>query len=357
MVGRTQVFFTFILLFFGVFPTLQVSPAQDLAGERRLRYLLFQLDNDLFTGSDQNYTSGVRVAYLQQISPETMNAFQAFLKNLGKEADDTVGVFFSQKVQPSKTEYDWGVGLTQLMFTPEDHELLFAPPGKRPYAGWLGLEFSVHAKNEKALVSMLLSVGTTGKASIAEESQEYVHTHISGSPIFQGWDSQVPQEITINLHFDSKVNLGKTSAGGIDFDGYWEWGATLGNFRTDAFTGLLFRGGWNLPIQYMTPRIQLGSYSHELFVGDRTNTGAWSIFGLAGGRGTAVAHDITLDGPWFRDFDGAVGSKPLVAEAIIGFGARYQRFTVTYARTFRTNEFGGQEGGHQFGSVQASLGW
>ena len=78
---------------------------------------------------------------------------------------------------------------------------------------------------------------------------------------------------------------------------------------------------------------------------------------MAGVRGTAVLHDITLDGPLFSDWDSKVSSKPLVGELLVGIGARYHAFELSYSKTYRTDEFNGQRENQEFGSVmlQCSL--
>lgn len=321
-------------------------------------YLIFQLDNDLFTGSDTDYTNGARFAYMQPISADSMNRFQNALKGMsGVEGPRGFGMLGSL-IETESTLYDYGIGLTQVMFTPDDPELLASPPGQRPYAAWLGLELSLHAKNETALSSVVLSIGVTGKYAFGEETQEWVHTNISNSPIFQGWDSQIPTEVTLNLNFDRKRRYGKLADATKDWilqvDGYFEWGAYLGNALTEAYVGTMVRVGYKLPLQYMTPRLQFGNYPHELFSDGEKGGSAWSLYAFAGGRGSAVLHNITLDGPVFRSFDTGTASESFVGELIAGVGVRFHGFTFAYSRTFRSKEFEGQLKSHQFGSVLIS---
>ena len=328
-------------------------------GSEPASYLLFQLDNDLFTGSDRNYTNGARLAYLQPIPEASMNRLQGWLRELSGADPDSPFSRLTSFIDPSSIRYDWGIGLTQTMFTPQDPTLTASPPGERPYAGWLGAELSLHAKDSRALSSVILSIGITGRHAYARETQEWVHRNISNSPIFQGWDSQIPGELTVNLNFDRKRRmewLSETSKDWlVSFDGYLEWGAGIGNYRTDAYVGTLVRFGYNLPVQYMTPRIQLGAYSHELFISRERRFSGWSIYAFGGARGTGVLHDITLDGPVFKDYTSVADSEPFVGEFLVGAGLRLMHFTVTFSRTFRSEEYEGQAGAHQFGSFLVSL--
>ncbi len=254
----------------------------------------------------------------------------------------------------SNLRFARGVGLSQLLFTPEDPRALIAPEGERPYAGWLGLEYSLHAKSENLVNSLTVSIGTTGEASLAQPSQDWVHRYISNSPLFQGWDSQVPGELTLNLHFDHKRRfrkLYKVGTRGLEIDGYYEGGLALGNFRTDAYVGSLARIGFRLPSSFSTPRVQLGSYGHQLFSDNRDFSNKISAYAFGGIRATGVLHDITLDGPIFRDFDTGVKSSSLVGELIYGVGMRYKKVELIYSQTIRSEEFNSQTENLQFGSV------
>ena len=230
--------------------------------------VLLQLDNDLFSGSDRDYTSGVRLGFIQEIPLES-ELGQNIDQSLRDGSKKLFNRLRSLRIDDdTELRFARGLGLSQLLFTPEDPNALSAPEGERPYAGWLGFEYSLHVKTENLSNSLTFTVGTTGEASLAQPSQDWVHENISNSPLFQGWDSQVPGELTLNLHFDHKQrfrNLYKVGTRGLEIDGYYEGGLSLGNFRTDAYVGSLARIGFNLPSSFSAPRVQLGSYGHQLF--------------------------------------------------------------------------------------------
>ena len=318
--------------------------------------VLLQLDNDLFSGSDRDYTNGVRIGFVQEIPLESKRG-QRINKRLRDGAKKIKGRLQSLRLDDdADLRFARGFGITQLMFTPEDPLALSAPEGERPYAGWLGVEYSLHVKTDRLVNSLSLSVGSTGESSLAQQAQNWVHRNISNSPIFQGWDSQVPSELTVNLHFDHKQRFNRltkriSSRSGLEIDGYYEGGISAGNFRTDAYIGSLARIGYRLPESFSTPRVQLGSYGHKLF-SDKKNYGKkFSAFAFAGIRATAVAHDITLDGPVFRKFDTGVESTPLVGELIYGLGIRYKRVDLTFSQSLRSDEFTGQTENQAFGSI------
>ena len=134
-------------------------------------------------------------------------------------------------------------------------------------------------------------------------------------------------------------------------DGFGEWGGGFGTFNTNLYLGALTRFGWNLPVDFSDPRLSPTAYSHQLFKTKRQETGTWSLYGLLGFRGSAVAHDITLDGPLFDDFDTGVTRTPFIGDLYVGFGLRYGDLSVNYVQTYRTRRFEEQNRGREFGSI------
>ena len=319
--------------------------------------VLMQLDNDLFAGSDRDYTNGVRIGIIQEIplgSPEGQRMDKRLRESsnaLAKRIQSKLSTF---GIDPdTKLSFARGVGINQLMYTPEDPLALEAPKGERPYASWLGLEYSLHYKTDFYANSLTWSVGTTGESSLAQPTQNWVHRNISNSPLFQGWDSQVPSELTVNIHFDHKQRfrgLPNWTRGELKFDGYYEGGIALGNFRSDAYVGALARIGYRLPSSFSMPRVQLGNYGHQLFPAQKGFGRKFSAYAFAGVRATAVLHDITLDGPVFRKFDTGVASKPFVGELLYGWGLRYKKVDLVFSQTVRSDEFIGQTENQEFGS-------
>jgi lipid A 3-O-deacylase len=316
------------------------------------------LDNDLFADTDQDYTNGARVSWIS--GSRDPAEFGWVQRLLGKLSGDPVSRLLFSKLSgfsdPSQLEYNYGFSLTQLMFTPEDPDLLQAPEGERPYAGWLGVDLSLHTKDDQALNSVSLAIGTTGPHSYAEEAQNLVHD-IRGQEEFQGWNSQIPNEVTVNVYTTQRRRLvfvdPRFSRFGID--GFIEGRLGLGTFYTGASLGSLLRIGWNLPVDFADARLSVTSYSHQPFKTARRERASWSFYGITGVQGAAVAHNITLDGPVFRDFSTGINSKPLVAEAYVGFGVRYQDLNFSYVHTYRSKEFDGQNSAQSFGSLTLGL--
>lgn len=345
-----------LLLFSSLFATSSLLTAN----EESPWHLIGQWDNDLLTGTDDGYTNGSRIAFTRELSPnsEEHSWLQNTLRQLtGSGRGNSLSHF--RFPDTGDLRFQYGIGLSQLMYTPENPNAATAPAGERPYAGWLGLEFSLQASAGDSASTATLSVGITGRRSYAEDMQRWVHENVSDSPEFKGWDSQAPTELTINLHFDHKHRLHFLDSSHdwpLKMDGFFEWGAALGNLRTDAYLGALVRAGHNLPISYATPRVQLGSFTDTIFENDRTANEDFSLYGFAGIRGYAVLHDITLDGPLFRGWDESVDSEPLVGELSFGVAARYKQIEISLSHTVRSDEFSGQNNLSRYGSVLLRIG-
>ncbi len=325
-------------------------------------YLTFYLDNDLFSGEDQDYTNGARLSWISENRPAFgfLPARQVLEKLSGAEEESSLirrlSGFERGDVEQGNVVVNYGLSITQLMFTPVDFESPVQPPGQRRYAGWLGIGFSLHAKNERVLNSAELILGTVGPRSYAEQTQNFIHD-IRGIPEFQGWDDQVPNEFTLDLSFVQKTRLRFLERPGRNFsmDGFTEWGARLGAFRTAAHVGGFLRLGFHLPADFSDPRITATAYSHRLFESGRGTDSDWSLYGLAGAKAAGVAYDASLDGPLFRNFDTGITRKPLVGEAYLGFSLRWKSIEFSYVHTFRSQEYEEQSGGSEFGSLALLL--
>lgn len=317
-------------------------------------YLTVYFDNDAFGGKDKDYTNGIRFSWISEDREiERLGSVQRMLRRFSGDSD-SYEIFrrLTGFREPSKVHYNYGFSLTQLMFTPDDPEPSLQPADQRRYAGWLGLGFSLHVKDEHILNSIEFSIGVVGPDALAEESQDFVHD-LMGADKYNGWDNQVPNEITADISFVQKrrADFIEVGSGAFRIDGLTEWGVRLGTFRTDAHVGGFFRAGFNLPPDFSDPRISSTAYSHRYFGGGGDYDGNWSIYMLFGATGRGVLHDATLDGPLFRDFDTGNHREPFVGEVFCGLGIRYRNVELSYVHTWRTREYEEQDGMSDFGSV------
>lgn len=295
----------------------------------------FVFENDIFAGSDRNYTNGVRAEWLS--APDDI---PDWLTDAARK--------FPLFPEDGTFRASYAVG--QSMYTPEDITLSNPPEDDRPYAGWLYGAVGLIAENGRQLDQLELTLGIVGPASGAAQTQELVHRVID-SPIPQGWDTQLKNEPGVILTYQrSWRGLLSRSASGYGVDVTPHAGGALGNVFTYANAGLTLRAGKNLLLDYGPPRIKPSVSGSGFFVPyDGTS---WYFF--AGVEGRAVARNIFLDGNTFKD-SRSVERNPLIGDVQFGFAMTIRDVRISYTHVFRTPEFEGQSDGDGFGALSLSV--
>jgi len=296
-----------------------------------------QLDNDFFAGLDQNYTNGLRLAWLA--SP-IASANSSWL-------DKKISSIFA----PSETiTQQRGLSLTQLMFTPATN-VEYNIPKERPYAGYLAVGYANVFKSDKINNTIELQLGIIGPSALAHQAQDIWHKIID-SPLWRGWDNQLEDEPTIQFSFTQKHrwsfierNFGKFSS-----DGYYFWSADAGSVYLRASMGGVARFGYNLMPVSADCTISPTNYQDPPFTGMRQPLGPWSYFGFIGTTMRVIGRDAFLDGTLFRDCPSSVSAYPVVADFNAGFGLRYKQLDVLVGYTIRTKEYTSQDRHQTIGS-------
>lgn len=301
------------------------------------------LENDLFGGEDRDYTNGVRLSWVSHPLDIT---------NCSSLANVVSILAWPGLRNTDEVQYNYGFSLTQFMFTPENFRAYEQPQGERRYAGWLGLGFSLHAQGEDVLNSFEFTLGTVGPNAFAKESQDAIH-EVRNIEKFNGWDEQIPNEITADMSFTQKRRVDFDSIDHWDFgmDGSLEWAVRLGTYRTTAHLGAIMRGGFHLVPDFSDLRISEAAPAHRSAPADGAKSSDWSAYFLGGATIKGVAHDATLDGPLFRGFETGNTREPFVAEAFLGVGLAYRGMELSYVHTWRSKEYEEQDGISEFGSV------
>jgi lipid A 3-O-deacylase len=278
--------------------------------------------------SDEHYTNGLKIdfGFQGQLADRWASDMPA-LPWLGVDGSG------SEEVRGAV-----GVGITQLMFTPEDLERRDLIEDDRPYAGYLGFNFSLQRARGGNFEHFEVDVGVVGPASFAREIQEQVHAIFSGNIDPGGWRHQLHNEPVLNFNYrrrwrfdlletDSPLGLQLIPGGGFD----------VGNMYTGARADLIGRFGWNLPEDFGPSRI-LDLRDATARPGGDTELGDWSVYVYGRAAGRAVARDIFLDGNTFADSH-SVRREPLVGEFQLGIVGRWRFLEVGYGQTWVSREF------------------
>lgn len=294
------------------------------------------IENDLFYNTDRRYTSGVRASYMtaKGDEPDWLREAAVKVPMLGWHSDIRV-------------EYALG----QSMFTATNKLLRDPPQGDRPYAGWLYGSVGLVARTNNVLDQFLVSVGVVGPASLAHESQDFIHS-IVDSPEAQGWDTQLKNEPTLQFTYQRSWQSPEFRLpGGFGVDATPHMGAALGNVYTYANTGAMLRFGQNLPTDFGPPRVQPSLPGSGYF--ERAPGGfGWYLF--AGVDGRAVAHNIFLDGNTFAN-SRSVEKENFVGDAQFGLAVVVDGVRFAYTHVLRTREYVGQDASDQFGAFSVSM--
>lgn len=299
-------------------------------------------ENDLFGGTDQNYTNGVKLSLISpNLSPHVEDG-----KIPRKLLEIIHRIPFIKESGPEFThKVEFSVG--QNMYTPADISESELIPDDRPYSGWLYVSTSYHRKNiandvADFMDTLEVQFGMVGPASFAEDTQKFVH-NIFDRPRPMGWGNQLDNEPGLIVIFERKwlLHPGHT---GLGFDTIAHLGGALGNVSTYLNGGMEVRLGWNIPRNFGVSLIRPAG-STRLAVEDNFSI---YIFGVADGR--AVLRDIFLDGNTFTESH-SVDKKTINADLAGGLTVSYNKMMLTWTYILRTKEFENQQDNHNFGAL------
>ena len=331
----------------GGFGPVRADVERGIPVERARNAPVFTLyfENDYFGGEDQHYTNGVKLSWMS-----------GDLTAWGVEGWRKVVVEALPFVNEPDRQKNFGISLGQNIYTPQDTNLVIPDPKDRPYAGWSYVELGFVSKTDRVMDMVAIQLGIVGPHSYAEDTQRIVHEWINDD-VPRGWDSQLEDEVGVNLIFERKWRLcGRALGDFLGLDLVPHVGASVGNVQTYANAGGMARLGFNLPSDFGVDLIRGGGAvsapidDEDPRVAEKRH---WSFFIFGGVDGRAVARDIFLDGNTFEDGP-SVDKKPFVGDAYYGVGVIMGTWQLTFTKAVRTIEFEGQDNKSYFGSVMLS---
>jgi lipid A 3-O-deacylase len=301
------------------------------------------VENDTFTGSDNNYTNGIGGTwnsneigtYDDESSVGKWAGFWSFLPFVADEGYQTYA--------------SWSIA--QEMHTPDDITDPNPPMDDQPYAGVLYLDNVLYARRDRTTHAWALKVGVVGPASQAEDVQAWFHDVI-GSDEPMGWDTQLPNEAVVNVaysvaHLWAEGKMGKSAAWRLVPVGT----VALGNYFTGAAGGMYGEVGWNLVDALGVTALRSG-FNAASTVGVGPVQG-WSVAFYGGIGGYGVAHYLPLDGTMFHD-SRSVDSEPFIGTGTVGIAVRHRGFVLSLARTYFTDMFETERKNAEFGTLSVS---
>lgn len=292
------------------------------------------IENDLPSGTDDGYSSGVNFSLLYQIHDE--NYFLYSLLGNNNEATDSYISF----------------GLTNQIFTPTNIEESNLILNDRPYASWSYFETSIHKASKDELRSLSLQVGMVGPSSCGEQFQLTLHRMMSFDKI-KGWDNQLENELGINLKYVQKWRYELDTYKGLESVIIPFASAELGNIAINAQGGFTSRIGWNLSKDFGISSLELGADPSILTYSQKRNSNIWGFSFNFTAAGSAIARDIFLDGNTFS-VSHSVEKENFVGHFGYGFSARYKDISLDFMETVSTKQFELEKNSHKVSSLVIS---
>ncbi len=306
----------------------------------------FYEENDVFAGTDQYYTQGLKFSFLREQEGSPGWAERLVPKLWNRLANEQIPVVFN---------VGWSLG--QNIYTPDDIKQKALNRDDRPWAGWLYVGRLLQLASDcdpkvppvpggpkcvEQQHTFELDLGMVGPLSAARWTQTQFHRLID-SPKPQGWGNQIGNEPGVLLTYRGKWRFANRSST-LDFIPHA--GGAVGNVLTYADLGGTVRAG------------KLTGFGTDTIPSvARTQKPLWDAYLFAGADGRAVAVNIFLDGNHFQD-SYSVDKKHFVYDLTTGASARYKQWRLTYTLVRRSDEFEPRSGrslqNQNFGSVVLS---
>lgn len=298
-----------------------------------------QIENDALVGLDRHYTSGVLLSYfpLKQ-APEWITKGMGDLGLTGSPEEIAV-------------EYSLG----NAIFTPKDFESTEPLPDQRPWAGHTFASFSILRKPKRLddLVKVgdkiNFTLGQVGPASGGEQGQKLLH-QVIGSPKPGGWQYQMGNETTFNLHYFRKWQIYQKLNDEYDLEWSPLVSLALGSPYTYSSLGFTLRLGPNLTQDFGPPSIQPNYPGSSYFLPGNP----WNWYVMAGIEYRYMHYNLFLDGPIFRDGPSIEKYKG-VDDFFVGGSLSYHKVRLALTAVYRSVEFIGQAKRDVFGSLNLSF--
>ncbi len=304
-------------------------------------YLSFSYENDLIgDGADKYYTNGARLTWFNaktDVPPVIDDAANALP---GFDLNETTGTYFT---------------LGQNLYTPSVITESEPLEDDRPWAAWLYGSIGLTTLTEDHVDDLELTLGVVGPEALGEQTQKFIHRHVTDSPMPKGWRNQLDFEPGVILSWQRRWPRGPNGNWSVDFGHDFRLNAepnvnvSLGNIYTYAGTGLMLTFGPHQgTLQDTPPRVKPAMSGTGYFDTGESKFG-WYLFGGVDGR--AVARNIFLDGNSFDDDSPSVDKKIFVGDAMAGIAFTLYDYRLSYTANYRTKEFDEQKDDTVFGSI------
>lgn len=295
------------------------------------------IENDVFTGTDRHYTSGLMLNYISGVEDGPQRLRDLGIRFPGINPEDEMHV---------------SISLGHEIYTPTDISSANLLEQDRPYAGHAFLATGFSTANGKEVETWQFSTGIVGPGAKGEYIQNTVHDAIESEPAL-GWNNQLENEWVFSLAYEKKwLNRAWTRSltTNIEIDLIPHVNAGIGTRHNYAGLGAMLRIGQGLQSDHGPPKVRPSMPDSQFFAA--LNSQAWYFF--VGIDSRYVATNIFLDGNNFASSH-AVEREDWVSDLQTGFVWTNRQIRVGYTYILRSREFKQQQTRDIFGSLTLSL--
>ena len=231
-----------------IMPPAARAPAETA---REASTFTFHQENDLYTGTDRDYTNGIKLTWISADLTDYRNN-----PNVPQWSYPLVEALPFVNEPGLQRTLSFSIG--QNIYTPEDIREYELMEDDHPYAGVTYCAVGFHSRSSRRMDTLEFDIGIVGPRSYAEKCQKAVHRW-TNSDYPNGWEHQVKDELFLNVYYERKMKfLGSVKHAGIGYDIIPHLGCSVGNAYTAASAGAQLRWGWNLPNDFGTSLIRPG---------------------------------------------------------------------------------------------------
>ncbi len=286
----------------------------------------FEFDNDIVFGSDNAFTNGWSFQMHSPVADDwdSLQGVSQWVKDFGGWIPSLSGPDLKYRVSGS---------LGQVIQTPNDIEAANNIENDFPYAGILAFQGSWIAFNDETFKGFEVVLGVTGRPSLAEQTQNFVH-FVTDSVIAEGWDNQLKEEPVLNFNYMRKTKFYNTDSMDMSISGL----AAVGTMFTLADIRLETRYGVNRPRGFAYSPDSIGRsmiYDATLSPTDSKSASYYTtlIIGVA-----AVGHKIMLDGNVLRDApDNNIEKESSIGFLLFGLNYAKEDWGLSFSWAISTN--------------------
>ncbi|TCK17748.1 uncharacterized protein DUF2219 [Thiogranum longum] len=288
-----------------------------------------EFDNDLFVGSDNQFSSGWSFQY-HSATGDDWARLESPAQQLARLGGRLPGL------QNDNLYKRFNLSIGQIIQTPARLSESKLIKDDVPYAAIIAVQSTWITYNDETFHGIELTLGVVGPAALGEPSQNFVH-RLLGVNEAEGWNNQLNSEPVLNVNYMRKKKFYRGGGpSGLKWDATIDGHAALGTLFTLAAVRLETRIGRNIPGGFTYYPDPIG---HSMIY-DATLSPALpsepSLYTSITASAIAIAHNLLLDGNVFQNSH-SIDKEPYVFMLNIGFHYETPRWGAHMDWTFTTD--------------------